>query len=77
MDDPFDGGGFSTEPITGPEAAKHRHMLNKLTERWPVLEDTSSVVEGIVVVSRMIRIGGPVVLVAAIFGAWSKSQGWF
>ena len=72
----FPPNGFSREPLTGEEAARHRNALNRLDANWSVIEDAVTVSRAVGIISAMIKIGVPVALVAAGVGAYVASQGW-
>lgn len=76
MSDHFDGDGFDKSPIEGQDAAKVRHMLHSLEQHWPTLSSVGTVVSAIGVVSTIIKIGGPVLIGAAILGTSLRLGGW-
>ena len=72
----FDGDGFSKEPIEGDEAARHRHMFKDVSDGWVSIGSAVAVVKAIAIVSSVIKVGGPVMVLALGVGAYAKSQGW-
>ncbi len=76
MSEHFDGEGFDKSPIEGKDAAKVRHMLHSLEEHWGTLSSGATVVSAFGVISTVIKVGGPVLLGAAILGTTLKLGGW-
>lgn len=76
MSDHFDGDGFDKSPIEGQDAAKVRHMLHALEEHWSTLSSVGTVVSAVSVISTVIKVGGPVLIGAAILGTTLKIGGW-
>ena len=76
MDDRFDGKGFDKSPIEGDEAAKHRHMFKDVSEQWLSLDSAATLVRAISILASVIRVAGPVGLLAVGAGAFAKTQGW-
>lgn len=76
MSNKFDGDGFSKEPLSGGEAAKHRHMFKEVSESWVNIDGASTFVNGVKILGAIIKVGGPVALFSAGLGLLAKAQGW-
>lgn len=72
----FNGKGYSTTPITGDEAAQHRHMFASVSENWTAVKKIVTVINAVGVIYDVIKFFGPVILTLAGVGYFLKSQGW-
>lgn len=72
----FDGEGFAQTPIDGEEAARHRHMYREVSREWVPISGAVTVVNAIRIIAAVIKVGGPVGLLALGAGAYAKAQGW-
>lgn len=79
----FNGEGFSREPLSPEELARHRNMFHKVAENWleitpsmyQAMSEATTVIQAISIIGKAIKVGGPVLLLAAGIGAYLKSQG--
>lgn len=72
----FNGRGYSKSPITGDEAAQHRHMYASVSLDWLALKKFVTVINAVGVIYDVIKFFGPVILTLAGVGYFLKSQGW-
>lgn len=75
MSNKFDGEGFSKAPLEGEEAARHRHMFKDVSKSWVNIDGASTFVNAVKVLASVLKVGGTVLLFAAMVGAWARSQG--
>lgn len=74
-DEKFDGAGFSREPLSPDESARVRHMLREVSGEWLSLSNVNAVIRAVSIIGSAIKVAGPVMLTAAAFGLFLKSQG--
>jgi len=74
-DDKFDGAGFSREPFSADENAKIRHLYRTINAEWLPLQNVNTMFRAVSIIGTAISKGWPVIMAAAAFGVWAKSQG--
>lgn len=84
MGEQFDGKGFDKGEFTPEERAVIRHLTRVLQENFREMDDATlkavydgaTLVRAVVILYSIVKVGGPVGLVALGAGAFLRSQGW-
>jgi hypothetical protein len=72
----FGGDGFSTDPLDGEEAARHRHMFQVVDDQWVSVGDAIALIRAFSIIASILKVGGPIAIAMYALGAFAKSQGW-
>jgi hypothetical protein len=73
--DEFHGKGYSVHPISGDEAAQHRHMYATVSQSWGTVNKLITVINAISIIYDVIKYCGPVLVTLAGLGYYLKTQG--
>lgn len=72
----FTGKDYSQDELSPEDRARLRHAINELEERWELIDELITTLQGFFYMSQGIKIGGPILLAAAALGAFASLNGW-